>query len=205
MNKVSIFIDGFNLYHGIKILGKQYYKWLNINKLSEYLIKPTDKIISINYFTAKVINNKNKQANQEKYISAISTLKKVNIFYGKYKYKNYLCPLCHQVFRQPIEKITDVNISVRAIIGAYKKEYEKAIFITGDTDLITSMKALKNEMNINVQIAFPPNRKNDAIRKEFPDSYRRIKEKIIIKSLLPFEVKTNSNHIIKCPKKWYKY
>ncbi|MDR1996795.1 MAG: NYN domain-containing protein [Candidatus Margulisbacteria bacterium] len=220
--RISFFIDGYNLFYGLKSLKKQNYKWLNIKKLSEYLINPNaEEIAIIHYFTTKVIipadiqelpenirqprmtGFKTKQANQEQYLSALRTLPNVNIHYGKYKNKIYQCPKCHQSYAQPTEKITDVNISVQALLGAHNNEYDTAYFITGDTDIAPAMQAVGNSsFNKLVKVAFPPNRKNDYIKNLLPNSYRQIKEKTILKCLFAPKVKTNTGYEIICPQQW---
>ncbi len=220
--KVHFFIDGYNLFYGIKSFGKQHYKWLNIQKLAESLINPsTEEVVKIHYFTTKVISSPKssempenilewrqrsfvkKASNQEKYLSALQTLDKVTIHYGQYKHKIFHCPLCQRSYEQPIEKITDVNISVQALLGAHNNEYDIAYFITGDTDLASPMKALKGPaFGKCVKIAFPPNRSNDNLKKNFPNNYREIKQKGIIKCLFPLVVETNTGYKIECPEQW---
>jgi len=53
--RVKCFVDGFNLYHAILDLGKNFnhLKWLNLHKLAEAFIKPTQEVLeSVFYFTA---------------------------------------------------------------------------------------------------------------------------------------------------------
>jgi hypothetical protein len=38
--KIAVYVDGFNLYHGIKNLNKPYLKWLNLRSLAEKFIDP---------------------------------------------------------------------------------------------------------------------------------------------------------------------
>ena len=52
MRKTIIYIDGFNLYYRLK---NTPYKWLNLQKLSEFYLRPKQHdIIKIKYFTAQV-------------------------------------------------------------------------------------------------------------------------------------------------------
>ena len=59
--------------------------------------------------------------------------------------------------------MTDVNIAVEMIMGAVNNDFDKAIVISGDTDLhkpITSIKALGKK----VVIAFPPDRHTNRLK-----------------------------------------
>ena len=49
------------------------------------LLLPDDDIQIIKYFTAKILGSH--KANQDAYIKALSTLNKVQIIYGLFKYK----------------------------------------------------------------------------------------------------------------------
>ena len=51
--KIAVYVDGFNLYHGIKNLNKPYLKWLNHHSLAEKFVdQKTDRIEKIYYFSA---------------------------------------------------------------------------------------------------------------------------------------------------------
>ena len=49
--KIWVYIDGFNLYNGA--VKNTNYKWLDLLKLSQ-LLRPSDSIERIKYFTAKL-------------------------------------------------------------------------------------------------------------------------------------------------------
>jgi hypothetical protein len=51
--KVAVYIDGFNLYHGIKNLNKPHLKWLNLRSLADKFIDPkSEAIAKVYYFSA---------------------------------------------------------------------------------------------------------------------------------------------------------
>ena len=54
MDRVIVYIDGFNLYFGLKSKGWRRYFWLNPQKLIENLLKPGQKLVFTKYFTARV-------------------------------------------------------------------------------------------------------------------------------------------------------
>ncbi|MHB9128004.1 MAG: PIN domain-containing protein, partial [Candidatus Humimicrobiaceae bacterium] len=54
-SKVSLYIDGFNIYHRIDDYQKKTgicYKWLNYKSLFQSLLKPDEEIANIYFFTA---------------------------------------------------------------------------------------------------------------------------------------------------------
>ena len=63
-NKVSLYIDGFNIYHRINEYQKKTgvcYKWLDYVSLFKSLIKPHEEISDIYFFTAITQEKKSKQ------------------------------------------------------------------------------------------------------------------------------------------------
>ena len=54
MNRVISYIDGFNLYFGLKDKGWKRYYWLDLAALSGALLKPGQTLESTHYFTARL-------------------------------------------------------------------------------------------------------------------------------------------------------
>ena len=52
MARVNVYVDGLNLYNGA--LRGTPYRWLDLQKLSQALLKPDDEIHRIRYFTALI-------------------------------------------------------------------------------------------------------------------------------------------------------
>jgi len=53
MNRISFFIDGFNLYHAIDYEPRfRRYKWIDLTKLACCFIPPHDQLTEVFYFTA---------------------------------------------------------------------------------------------------------------------------------------------------------
>jgi hypothetical protein len=77
--RASVYVDGFNLYFGIKHYEQQYgrlYKWLDIGALCQHE-RPADTIQRIRYCTARVRprpNNPSQGSRQEIYLRALVNL-----------------------------------------------------------------------------------------------------------------------------------
>ena len=52
--RVIAYIDGFNLYYGMREKGWQRYYWLNIQALVQGLLREDQKLAVVKYFTALV-------------------------------------------------------------------------------------------------------------------------------------------------------
>lgn len=134
------YIDGFNLYFGLKEKKWNQFYWLNLLKLSELLLKENQQLIKVKYFTSKVRNNPEKEKRQRTYIEALETLDNFEIFYGKYQDNFFECKRCGIKYSTPNEKMTDVNIAVEMLSDAYANAYDAALLISGDSDLIPPIK-----------------------------------------------------------------
>ena len=62
--RVVAYIDGFNLYFGLREAGFGGCRWLNIADLVKSLLKPYQGIQEIKYFTSRVSNDPDKQKRQ---------------------------------------------------------------------------------------------------------------------------------------------
>ena len=140
--RVIFFIDGFNLYHAIANQKYQQYKWLNLNQLANHFINRFEKIESIYYFTALTYWNQDKVKRHNLYIKAQETVG-VKTVYGEFKKKTKRCRICSQVYETYEEKQTDVNIAIYLFRMAIEDKYDKAFIISGDSDLIPSILAIK--------------------------------------------------------------
>ena len=87
MDRVIVYIDGFNLYFGIIERCWHRYLWLDLHALSKRLLKPTQALIATKYFTARVRADKAKNSRQSTYLQAMETLGGVDVHYGRYQKK----------------------------------------------------------------------------------------------------------------------
>ena len=64
MQRVITYVDGFNLYFGLKSKGWKRYYWLNLQLLAQNFLKPGQQMSSTKYFTARVSHRPGKQRRQ---------------------------------------------------------------------------------------------------------------------------------------------
>ncbi len=164
LERVIAYVDGFNLYFGMKASGNDTL-WLNVQNLSMSLLKPEQSLIYTNYFTSRVRNNPPKERRQNVYIEALETLANFRIIYGNYQAHNEQCRRCGHNYIYSNEKMTDVNIAVALMEDAFKDKYDTAFLITGDSDLVPPINSIHALYpNKRVFVAFPPNRFNMSVK-----------------------------------------
>lgn len=144
MNRVAFFIDGFNLYHAMdNNPAHRKYKWLNLRKLSECFIGSEDSIVDISYFTAYTVWNPAKIQRHNIYIRALRSVN-VKIILGAFRPKDRICRICNKQYRTFVEKRTDVNICIKLFGTALSDKWDKAMVISGDSDLIPAIEGVKS-------------------------------------------------------------
>jgi uncharacterized LabA/DUF88 family protein len=199
--RVIVYIDGFNLYFGMREAGFDQCRWLNIRKLAENLLQPGQELKQIKYFTSRVSNNPDKQKRQSTYIDALESVN-VKIFYGNYQDGSIECKRCGHIWHTAKEKMTDVNIATSIIIDAFKDEYDMAMLISGDSDLVPPIKSVHEHFkNKRVFIAFPPKRHNSSMSLIAKGSLI-IGRKKLVDSQFDEEVISKTGYKLKIPMNW---
>ncbi|HON80171.1 MAG TPA: NYN domain-containing protein [Spirochaetota bacterium] len=201
MERSILLIDGFNFYHSIsKMPHLKKYKWVNFHTLASILIPKSHRINGVYYFTALAHWDQRKVRNHRLFIGVQEHFG-VQTIYGKFKMKDRECRLCHGVYKIPEEKQTDVNIAITLLSLAFRNEFDNAYIISGDSDLIPSIRAVKNIFpSKKIGVAVPIHRTAIELQ-NIADFHMRIKEKHLKSSLLPDEIDINGRKIIR-PSHW---
>lgn len=170
--RTTVYVDGFNLYYGA--LKRTSFKWLNLEKLC-HLLLPKQPIQKIKYFTALVNprpGDPNVQVRQQIYLRALKTLPKVEIIHGHFLTKKIDIPLIDSSLKfQPRvqlfarltkteEKGSDVNLAAHLINDGHKKNIDKAVLITNDSDLLEAVRIIRRELKLPVGIINPHERQS---------------------------------------------
>jgi len=199
--RVIVYIDGFNLYFGMREGGFDNCRWLDLSKLVKNLLQSNQQLIEINYFTSRVSNDPDKQKRQSTYIDALEAVN-IKIIYGNYQDGHEECRRCGNIWRTAKEKMTDVNIATSIIIDGFKDRYDMAMLISGDSDLVPPIRSVhENFKNKRVFVAFPPKRHNVSIAAVAKGSLI-IGRKKLADSQFDEIVESKSGYKLKIPQSW---
>jgi len=205
MQRVIAYIDGFNLYFGMKEKAWDRYLWLNVQALAMNLLKPGQQLVRTKYFTSRVsgtLRDPDKPKRQNTYLEALQTLRDLDIFYGHYLPKTVECFSCGAKWVAHEEKMTDVNIAVALLLDAYDDAFDTAILVTGDSDLTAPVKEMRKRFTKKMLVvAFPPARESVVLRKVAQASFI-IGRKKLADSQFPVEVVKPDGFKLKCPSSW---
>lgn len=205
MERVIAYIDGFNLYFGLKSKGWRRYYWLNPQQLIQNLLKPDQKLVFTKYFTARVNSNPRdpgKHKRQATFLEAIDTLPDTRIYYGHYLPKQQTCFKCGATWNAHEEKMTDVNIAVEMLNDAYDDAFDTAMLVSADSDLAMPVESItKRFPKKRVIVACPPDRHSKRLE-SLADACFIIGRKKFHDSQFPDEIKKTDGFILKRPTSW---
>jgi uncharacterized LabA/DUF88 family protein len=203
VKRVMVYIDGYNLYYGLRERYNSKYKWLDLQLLAESFISSDMELSGVKYFTAITKNNSNTQKRQAIYLKALETnCNKIEIIKGRFLSKIKRCRACRATYQTFEEKKTDVNIACHIVNDAYQELYDVIYIVSGDSDLVPPVEILKiHHPNIKTIIVNPPKRKSSELCNTAGSWFTIGKQKLQL-SQLPDELHTKSGAILHCPSQW---
>lgn len=200
MSRYCFCIDGFNVYYSLNTRRFKKYKWLNYRKVAESIVKAEDNIAGIFYFTTFVDWKPNAVARHKQYIKALRSVGVDSVF-GRFMQKKVRCHVCGRYYKTREEKQTDVNIALHIICDGINDLYDRAIIISGDTDLIPAIEAVhKVATDKEIGVMFPLRRYNNSLEKA-ADFAMTMREKMLKRCQFPDKIKIGSI-MIERPDSW---
>ncbi|PIQ60301.1 MAG: hypothetical protein COV99_11795 [Bacteroidetes bacterium CG12_big_fil_rev_8_21_14_0_65_60_17] len=206
--RTNVYIDGFNLYYGA--LRKTAYKWLDVRRMCEKIL-PRNQIAQIKYFTARVspqTGDRSQAIRQDLYLRALGTVPGVSIHYGHF--------LVHNVHRRLAnpppgtnpyveivkieEKGSDVNLAAHLLHDGHQGLYDAAVVVSNDSDLVTPILMVKQDLGFPVGVLNPHRRTANAIR-DSASFIRPIRTGVLADSQLPATLADGSGTITR-PHVW---
>ena len=201
-NRTMFFIDGFNVYHAIKNPRFNKYKWLNYWEFSTKFLQPKDELVGVLYFTAYAPWDIKKRNRHERLISANEHYG-VQVILGKFRRTTKRCRKCGKWYETFEKKRTDVNIAVHLLKNAQENNYDKAVLISGDSDIIPAIQAVQQAFpKKHISLVIPIGRRAREL-KQIVKSSIRMKELHLKTSQLPEKVVLKNGVVLDKPKEWY--
>lgn len=199
MTRVVAYIDGFNLYHAIDDLNRPHLKWLDLWALCTDLLKPGDVLEAVNYFSAYYTANEKRHRRHERYVHALEA-HGVTVHLGQFKRKQVFCKDCRKSSPAWEEKETDVHLAVRMVADAFQDNFDKAILISADSDLLPPVRTVRESLPMkNIFVVAPPKRKR--LARGLGAAYE-IPNGKLSRNLLPQNVKHSSGRTVIRPERY---
>ena len=220
--RANVYVDGFNLYHGCfddptgtRASWRQF-RWLDLDAYCAAAF-PRYYINRIRYFTALVNPtplNPDCRVRQLEYIRALETIPNLTVHRGRFATNTKKRKVADLAVRPPTpisplqdvyvieerEKASDVNLGSYLLFDAFQGEYDAAVIISNDADLITPITPARNELECSIDLVNPRNKCATAVRGK-SDSYRVVRKGVLSVCQFP-TVMHDANGVITRPASW---
>lgn len=137
MERVMIFIDGSNFYHGlIESAGRAS---LDFRRFAEDLCG-TRRLVHVHYYNVPIpqADGAAQYAGQQKFLAALRRLPYFTVHLGRivYRTRDEQCPRCGNSYRvrYRTEKGVDVQIASHMLTYAFDDQFDTAILVSQDGD-----------------------------------------------------------------------
>lgn len=204
MQRVIAYVDGFNLYFGLKHSNFKRYFWLDVAMLARHLLKPEQHLVAAHYFTARIRDNgrnKDDQKRQNTYLEALAVTG-TQCQFGHYLEKTRECRTCRATWPDYEEKMTDVNIAIQLLCDAFDDRFDTALVISGDSDLTTPIRRVRERFpEKRVIVAFPPRRYSSELKRR-ANGFLTIGEDKLRASQLPEHITKPDGFELHRPTSW---
>lgn len=173
--RLNVYIDGFNFYYGCLKYEHPDCKWLDFGKFCQIAIPlPNYQVNRIRYFTAPVKGAPAKHARQQVLLRALHTIPNLTVHRGhflRHEKEAYLVGTCPAGQPPPCnphpsgphmayvyhteEKGSDVNLATYLLFDGFKRDYDAAVVISNDSDLVEPIRIVQDELGLPVGILNP--------------------------------------------------
>lgn len=202
--RVIAYVDGFNLYFGLREARLKRLYWLDLATLATSLLKPGQQLVATHYFTTRIRDNGHNAPDRKRqadYLEALE-LSGTSIQYGHYLEKPRRCRTCGTTWTDFEEKMTDVNIATQMLGDAFDNAFDVALLISADSDLKTPIERVRSRFPTKrVIVAFPPKRQSHEL-KRCANGHLAIGEDKLRQSQLPSTLTKPDGYVLSRPATW---
>lgn len=203
MSHVIAYIDGYNLYYGLREMHWKWAYWLNLQTLMEHFLYPYQALVKTKYFTTIVKNDSSKRFRQKTFIEALQTLSDFEIFYGHFLSGTVTCSNCQFSYTTHHEKMTDVNIATELLVDAYSDLFDQAFLVSADSDLSAPLKAIRTLFPTKeILVLLPPARSSKQLI-SLASGHKYISRDVLRKSLFPDPIIKKNGYRLRKPVEWH--
>ncbi len=188
----NIYVDGFNLYY--RALKGTQLKWLNPLELCRLSLRPDHVFNRLRYFTAKVRarpSDPTQPDRQRVYLRAIQTLPNVSVHLGFFLTHNVSMPLANTNPPQYVrvtkteEKGSDVNLATHLLNDAHKGDYQCAVVVSNDSDLVEPIRIVRQELGLKVLVLNPARGTASVELRREATLFRDVRRHVLARSQFP--------------------
>src|SRR5687767_2517646 len=176
----TAYIDGFNLYFGLRDGYGRRFLWLDLEALCRSMLTSGQTLGAVKYFTAPVRGAPHSLQRQQTYWNALGVeCPSVEIERGRFQRKSPTCRSCGNSWVSYEEKESDVGLAVAVVKDAATRSFDTAILVSADSDLCPALAAVREiHPAAKIVAAFPPRRTSDKLRRIADASFTISRKKL---------------------------
>lgn len=214
IQRVIVYIDGFNLYFGLRESKLRRCYWLNLGNLALNLMRPGQRLVFTKYFTARISGGMAgdpparrkkldaKRKRQSDFLEALETLPDFRMYAGQFLGKPMTCYKCGASWRTHEEKMTDVQIATELLVDAWHDNFDMGLIVSGDSDLVPPMRTIRQHFpEKRIVVGFPPGRESKQMKRAAHASFT-IKATVLERSVFPEKVTKADGFVLRRPSEW---
>jgi uncharacterized LabA/DUF88 family protein len=142
MERVMIFVDGSNFYHGLRA---------NLDRTDVDFFKFSVKLagsgrwVHTHYYNSprRRAEDEIKYRKQQRFFSYLRSVKGLTLHLGRLEPRTRTCGSCGASYGVNVEKDVDVNLAVDMLAGAFDDQYDACVLVSGDGDFANLLAAVK--------------------------------------------------------------
>jgi len=152
MERVMVFVDGSNFYHGLKA---------TLNRTDVDFLKFSVKLcgegrwVHTHYYNSprRRAEDEGKYRDQQRFFNYLRTEKGLTLHLGRLEPRTRTYASCGASYVVNVEKDVDVNLAVDMLAGAFDDQYDVCVLVSGDGDFANLLAAVKR-LGKQVKVAY---------------------------------------------------
>ncbi len=198
--RAVVYIDGYNLYHGMCDADLRRFLWLDVHAMAEQFTIPGQRLVGTKYFTFRTSFPADRVRRQTMYIDVLKS-RGIQVIEGRYDGEPDTCK-CGKPYISHAEKMTDVNIAVNVLRDAFADAFDTAIIVTGDADQVPTIGTVRECFPAKrTVVLFPPKRASKHLRMAAHVALN-INENHLRAAQLPEIISLASGQLLSRPTEW---
>ncbi len=161
MDRIIVFIDGSNLYHGLRAAAG--HARLDFERFAKQLCGSTRRLVHTHYYNIPLrqADDPKAYAGQQKFFAQLRKVPHLTIHLGRLvdREREEKCPGCAHAYtvEYRTEKGVDVQLAAHMLAHAFDNQYDTAILVSHDGDFAPVVAEVQR-LNKRVENAEFPNR-----------------------------------------------
>jgi hypothetical protein len=190
-------VDGFNLFHAVAGLEREWLKWLDLWRLGQIIAPRSQVIRRVVWATAFRPSTKHEIARHQLYFDALQA-RGVTCLTGHFVVHADGCNACGHTWQIAEEKQSDVNLALAVLDDAHENRFDVCYLLTVDGDHAATARFLKEKFPHKKLVSVaPPGRRHSGAILQWADAQVSLEFGHIAGSLLPAVVEGPDGAILR--------